>query len=193
MRRFRTETPPILAHSLALLAGLATAATGAEVTAPTPRANEPVLAPGGAQPPALDAATTHRAEQAADAYLKAEAARDAHADPTAERALADAEVELLTAQTFLDQQLPLKAGERYLEASKLLTGISPEDRLALGARFHRASAALIALSRRLLGDHTFDLGPPEQAGAPGSAPAGGPAGGSTAAPTLRPGPTTAAP
>jgi len=138
---------------------------------PSPRPAEPTPAPGGGQAPPLDAVTSHRAEQAADAYLRAQAERDVHPDPEAEHALASAEVELLEAQTFLDLHLPLKAGERYLEAAKLISGIAAEQRAALGGRLRKASAALTALSRRLLDDKAFDLGTPEPASPPASLPA----------------------
>jgi len=146
--------------SLLLLALAASGACAAEAAA------EPVPAPGGPPAPALDAVTSHRAEQAADAYLRAQAERDGHPDPEAEHALGDAEVELLEAQAFLDLHQPLKAGERYLEAAKLIAGIPAEQRGILGARMRKASGALTALSRRLLDDKAFDLGPPEPAAPP---------------------------
>ncbi len=134
---------------------------------------EPTPAPGGGQAPALDAVTTRRAEQAADAYLRAQVEHDGHADPQAEHAMADAEVDLLEAQAFLDLHQPLKAGERYLEAAKLLSGITAEQGLALSGRMRKASAALTALSRSLLEDKAFDLGTPE-AGGPQTHPIGPP-------------------
>jgi hypothetical protein len=136
---------------------------------------EPVPATGGPPAPALDAVTSHRAEQAADAYLRAQAERDVHPDPEAEHALSDAEVELLEAQTFLDLHQPLKAGERYLAAAKLISGIPAEQRTVLGTRLRKASTALTALSRRLLDDKAFDLGPPEPAAPPPGPPGGPPA------------------
>jgi hypothetical protein len=169
-----------------LLGALAASGAGAaEGAPPAPTgggaapAAEPAPATGGAPAPTLDAVTSRRAEQAADAYLRAQAEHDRHPDPEAERALADAEVELLEAQTFLDLNQPLKAGERYLEAAKLISGIPAEQRPALGARLRKASGALTALSRRLLDDKAYDLGAPEPGGPPSGRP--GPPPGSSAA------------
>jgi hypothetical protein len=171
---FAADTPaPQPAANATLAAG--GSAPGVAAT-PAPRAGEPTPAPGGGHVAPLDAVTSHRAEQAADAYLRAQAEHDGRPDPEAEHALASAEVELLEAQTYFDLKQPLKAGERYLEASKLLAAIAADQRAALGARLRRASATLTALSRRLLDDKAFDPGTPEPAGAPASAPASAPAG-----------------
>jgi hypothetical protein len=123
---------------------------------PAPAAEQPAAAPAAAAP-ALDAATVRRAEQAADAYLTAQSTRP---DPEAEHALAEAEIGLLEANAFLDQHQPLKAGDQYLLASGKLAAIPAEQRAALGQRFRKASAGLTGLSKRLLDEQAFNLGPP---------------------------------
>jgi hypothetical protein len=130
---------------------------GGSQEVPDPRLGAP------ASPRSVDSVTAHRAEAAADAYLKAQAEHDAKPQPEAEDALASAEVELLEAQTFLDQHQPLKAGDLFLQASKHLAAITPDQRLALGTRLHKASASLTALSRRLLDEQAFNLGTPDPA------------------------------
>jgi|GEM_PF-4652544 hypothetical protein len=135
-----------------LLTSLYAACWAADAPPATPA---PPTAPG-TQP--LDPATSHRAEAAADAYLKAQADKDVRPTPEAEHDLATAEVDLLEAQTFLDQHQPFKAGDRYLEASKLLTGIAADQRALLDGRMRKASTSLTALSRRLLEEQAFNLG-----------------------------------
>ena len=85
------------------------------------------LSAGDAPPPAaipapvpLDAATTKRAEAAADAYLGVSAADQAKPDPVAAQMLVQVEVRLLEARSYLDLKQPLKAGDCYLDAAKKL-------------------------------------------------------------------------
>lgn len=136
-------------------------------TVPTPQAIPPAQSTPVVQPtpsgdaPVLDAVTAKRAAQAADAYLQS--TNPVHADATAEKTLAEAEILLLEAQGFLEVKDPLKAGESYLEAVKKLSAIPDEQRPALGNRLRKASLTLTALSRRLLADKAYDVGTPEPA------------------------------
>ncbi len=138
--------------------------TAADPPAPPRPATPPAAAPAPAEPaPVVDPITARRAGAAADAILQREADAKLRPDPEAENALAEAEVLLLTAQTYLDQKQPLKAGETFVAASAKLQGIPVEQRKALGKRLAAANAKLTDLSRLLLDEPKLD---PGQAGAP---------------------------
>jgi hypothetical protein len=143
-----------------LLAGAVAADAPKPTVLPKPSAAEPVV---------VDPATAKKAEDAADAYLKQASTRP---DPLAETALAEIEVMLLEAHSFIDIKQPLKAGERYLAAVEKRKAIAPEQRPLLGKRLQKADADLLAVSRQLLGQPAFDLGdPPAEKPAAGAEPA----------------------
>jgi len=124
---------------------------------PTPLAPTPASATA---PVAIDPATTKKAEDAADAYLKQANTRP---DPLAETALAEIEVLLLEVHAFIDVKQPLKAGERYLAAIEKRKAIADDQRPLLGKRLRKADGDLLTLSRELLGQPAFDLGDPPAA------------------------------
>ncbi|MBA3939386.1 MAG: hypothetical protein H0X38_18205, partial [Planctomycetes bacterium] len=99
-----------------------------------------------------------RAGAAADAILQREADARLRPDPEAENTLAEAEILLLEAQTYLDQKQPLKAGETFVAASAKLQGIPVEQRKPLGKRLVAANAKLTGLSRLLLDEPKLDPG-----------------------------------
>lgn len=107
-------------------------------------------------PATLDAATVKRAEAAADQYLGA----SVKPDPVAAELLLQTEVLLLEARTYLDLKQPLKAGDKYLDATKKLAEIPSEQRGPLGLRFRKANASLLDLSKTLLAEPAFNLGKP---------------------------------
>lgn len=141
--------PPMPSKPVRILPLLVVLAALNAGDAPTPAA---VPAPA-----ALDAATAKRAEAAADAYL----GTTVKPDPVAEQLLLQAEVLLLEAHTYLDLKQPLKAGDKYLDATKKLAEIPSEQRGPLGPRFRKANASLLELSKTLLADPAFNLGKPQ--------------------------------
>ncbi len=134
--------------------------TAADQPAPPKPATPPAsTAAAPAEPaPAVDPVTARRAGAAADAILQREADAKLRPDPEAENTLAEAEVLLLTAQTYLDQKQPLKAGETFVAASAKLQGIPVEQRKALGKRLVAANGKLTGLSRLLLEEPKLDPG-----------------------------------
>lgn len=150
-----------------LLGGLLAGLTAAEAPNPTPPRPATVD-----QTTPIDPATAKQAEAAADAYLKQ---LDTRPDPLAETALAEIEVLLLEAHSFIEVQQPLKAGERYLSAIEKRKTISEDQRPLLGKRLRKADSELLVLSRQLLGQPAYDLGDPkadQPPAAPGIPPAG---------------------
>ena len=126
---------------------------------PKPATPPAATAPAPAEPaPAVDPITARRAGAAADAILQREADARIRPDPEAENTLAEGEVLLLTAQTYLDQKLPLKAGETFVAASAKLQAIPVEQRKALGKRLVAANGKLTELSRLLLEEPKLDPG-----------------------------------
>jgi len=132
-------------------------------------AGAPPQPPGAAVssgPPPLDPVTERRAEQAADRYLAEEQALHQPVDPQALLDLANAEVLLIEAKTYLDQHDATKAGTDVVAAGEKLHGIKPELRPPLGSRYHDAETRLTALSEALLRTDALDPGHPSGAAAP---------------------------
>jgi hypothetical protein len=130
-------------------------------TAETPTATLPTTTNQDSK--SLDPELLRKAEAAADAYEKNAAIRP---NPEAELALADIEVLVLEGRANLDANLPLKAGEKYLEAVAKRKTIPDDQRSVLGQRLVKADRQMLQLSRELLGEAAFDLGDPS--GAPPS-------------------------
>jgi len=140
-------------------------ASDAEVVPPQP--------PGAgvtSGPPPLDPVTERRAEQAADQYLADQQALHQPVDPQALLDLANAEVLLIEAKTYLDQHDATKAGTDVVAAGEKLHGIKPQLRPPLGSRYHDAEARLTTLSEALLGTDAVDPGHPATAAAPAGTP-----------------------
>ena len=136
-------------------------------------ASAPPQPPGaatGSGPPPLDPVTERRAEQAADQYLADEQALHQPVDPQALLDLANAEVLLIEAKTYLDQHDATKAGSDVVAAGEKLHGIKPALRPPLGTRYHDAEAHLTSLSEALLATDALDPGHPAGATAPAGTP-----------------------
>jgi hypothetical protein len=175
---------PLLPSLLAVPLYAADAATPA--IAPVP----PQPPPAASGPTVLDGVTQRRAEQVADDYLAQQQALKVALDPQSLLDLANAEVLLLEAKTYLDQHQPAKAGADYVAAGDKLHDIKSDQRPLLGKRLRQAEDQLTALSLALLKSDAVDpaaghLPAPanQDAGTPqGAAAATGPANGPTAAP-----------
>nr|MBA2481593.1 hypothetical protein [Planctomycetota bacterium] len=126
--------------------------------ADTKPAAPPPVAAGAPRP--VDAATARRADRAAQEFLDQQERNQTPADPEAIAALADAEVLLLECSAFIEKGLSTKAGESFLGAGKKMKEIGSDQRRLLGDRYRKASDALTGLSRKLLGDETFN--PPDE-------------------------------
>lgn len=91
------------------------------------------------------------AQVAAAAKQKAAAA----ANPPSAEALKIADqldVLLLTSRVLLDQQEPTKAGDRFINAVKVMQDLPRADRKALGERYLEQRRQLMELAQRLLAD-----------------------------------------
>ena len=123
------------------LIALLSIATLTAVDAPSP-ASTP-------SPRDTDPVTRRRAEEA----LAAHAATSAKADSTADLNLLDrfaAVVAMIQeGDGFVAKDLAVEAGERYLAAGEKIKTFTPEERLALGARWATLQNAYTALGRTL--------------------------------------------
>jgi hypothetical protein len=127
--------------------------SGAAVAADTPPDHGAATVPGNG---GVDPVTARRAEKAAQDYLDQQEAAKTPPDADASSALADAEVMLLEAKTFLDQGDATKAGGKYVDAGAKLKAIPADQRLKLGERYRKATAKLTELSRALLATDAVD-------------------------------------
>jgi hypothetical protein len=195
----RTPLPPLSApHSwrlacLAPLLGavLAAALDGADATIPPAPPQPPPSASG---PTVLDGVTQRRAEQVADDYQAQQQALKVPLDPQALLDLANAEVLLLEAKTYLDQHQATKAGADFVTAGDKLHDIKRDQRPLLGKRLRQAEDQLTALSLAMLKTDAVDPAAIHAAPAESSPPTGAAASGNPAAsPAPSPGSAPAVP